>query len=400
MPRKIKILISSYDYKPRVGGISTVTFELAKALQALPNVEIRLLAPSSGSTELDQSMDQHGFFETMRIPLPKRSERAVWGISKAIRREARIWSPDAILNLMWLPCGLASWLVTRNYSVPYSIPYFIMTHGVEILESSQTLRKRIRGFLRCLKVRAFRHSAGVFSVSQFTAQLVISECGVDPHKVKVVHNGVDSQVFFPGPKPLDLVQKLGLDQKFVFLTVSRLDDYKGIDKALLAFPSLLKKHSHAVYIVCGEGPDRPRVERLAADLGIQEQVKFTGRIEEGRLRDYFNLADVFVLLSRDDRVTPNFEGFGLVYLEAAACGKPSLAGKSGGVPEVVIEGETGWLVPPEDIPAISAAMCQAIEDEVLRKRMGEAAYQRAVNHYSWNSMAAKILEEMRKHVRN
>ena len=145
------------------------------------------------------------------------------------------------------------------------------------------------------------------------------------------------------------------------------------------------------YLVVGEGPDLPRLQRLAARLGLEDRVSFLGRRSVAEIVSLYNLADLFVLLTREE--PPDVEGFGLVFLEAAACGLPSLGGRSGGIPEAIVEGQTGWLVDPGDPRAIAAGVIDLLGSPERLRRASEGCLRTAPER-TWERVAERITQEM------
>ena len=378
-----------------MGGLATCTYELSKALSLSENVSVKLLAASAPG---DTKFDETAFCPTQRLPLSRRSELAALQMVKPLRSEIQEWKPDAVLNFLWLPEGVSTYFSTRGTSVPY----FIIAHGVEVMESSSTVRKRLRQILSPLKRRVFKNAGKIFTVSHYTQRLVVENCGISRDLIQVIFNAVDSEKFIPGPKPAKIIQRHGLEGKKVFLTITRLVDYKGVDFALRALKKILPEFPDAVYLICGEGEDRSRLESLSTELGLSKNVVFTGKLAPDELIDYYNASDAFILLSRDDLITPNVEGFGIVFLEAAACGKPSIAGNSGGIPDAVIDGETGWLVDPCDVERIAGAMRNCLADPQMTERLGNQAMRRVREKLTWKNVASIVLKEIREsdHVRN
>ncbi|HKY32191.1 MAG TPA: glycosyltransferase family 4 protein [Candidatus Polarisedimenticolia bacterium] len=389
--RQRRLLVVSYDYRPRLGGVATCAYELSRGLSGLPGVTLRLLAPSMPGAE---AFDAHGHFETGRRPLPAIAVRAIPPLARWIRAEARRFRPDAVLCLLWHPCGIAARLALPRWS-RLGRPQLVMAHGVEVMETRSTLRKRLRGMMAPLKRHVLREAAAVLPVSRYTAGLVIA-AGALPGRVHVVHNGVDLLRFSPGPPAPDLAARYGTSGRRVLLTVARLVPHKGMDRALGALARVIRTHPEVLYIIGGEGPDRARLESIASRLGLENHVVFAGPVPPDRLADHYRLADCFLLLTREDRATPNVEGFGLVFLEAAACGKASIAGRSGGIPDAVADGESGWLVDPEDEAAIAAAMTGALDDPAALARMGLRARARAGRDFTWDAVARRVVAALER----
>jgi phosphatidylinositol alpha-1,6-mannosyltransferase len=393
---ELRLLATAYDYRPRLGGVATCAYGLLGALARREAVRVRLLARAHPE---GAAFDRHGAFETARVPLPELAPLAAAALAPRLALEAARFRPHAIVNSLWLPDGLAS-LSLGPARAAGRLPYFVLAHGVEVLESRRSRRKRLRGLLSPLKRAVFRAATGVFAVSRYTRDRVIDETGIDEARVHVVHNGVDVERFAPRSRAPDLVDRHGLASRRVLLTVARLEDYKGVDRAIAALRHVVARHRDALYLVCGDGPDRSRLEALARHYRVRDHVVFAGAVPEERLPDYYSLADCFVLLSREDRDAPNVEGFGIVFLEAAACAKPAIAGRSGGIADAVVDGRTGWLVDPWDDAAVGAAMLEALGDPAGLSRRGEAARERARAELTWDAMAGRVLEVVRRHVRD
>ena len=390
----MKILIVASDYRPALGGIATYAFELARAMAQL--AEVRVLAPSRpGSGEYDSGQK----FTTIRVPLPSGSISAIAPLSAAITYQAATWRPDVILCFLWLPDGAATYLALPVLTT-LRIPYFIVAHGVELLESQSTVRKRVRGWLAPANQAVLKHARAIFPNSHFTQQLLAEKCGVKFSSSKIIFPGVNLEKFSPGPKALDLLSIHGLARKKVFLTVTRLVDYKGVDRVISAMRKVHARFPDAIYVVVGEGDDRARLESLVRHYDLEECVRFVGRVEETRIAEYYRLADCVVLCSREDWLTPNVEGFGLVFLEAAATGKPAIAGESGGISDAVVNGTTGWLVDPEDEGAIATAMLDALKHPHELEKRGKQARDRVLAEFTWKQVAEKFHKELQIHVRN
>ena len=289
---------------------------------------------------------------------------------------------------MWLPDGAAArWALGGA-----PIPYFVSAHGTEVFKDFATLRNSVRTVLaRGLKRRVFREADKVFPVSAYTGRAVLEETGAAVDRVVVVHNGVNPAIFKRTPvSPAEEAQYRPHRERLL-LTVTRLYPYKGVDRMLEALPAIAEAVPNVKYLVVGEGPDLPRLERLAGALGLQDRVRFLGRKTVAEIVSLYNLADLFVLLTREE--PPDVEGFGLVFLEAAACGLPSVGGRSGGIPEAVEEGRTGWLVDPRDPRAIAATIIDLLRSP---ERLGRASEHclRSAPARTWERVAERIMQEM------
>jgi phosphatidylinositol alpha-1,6-mannosyltransferase len=231
----------------------------------------------------------------------------------------------------------------------------------------------------------------VVTVSRFTRGL-LTRAGVPEECIAIVHPGVNLERFRATADPEPAIRRFGLGGKRVLLTVGRLDpseQYKGHDVVIRALRRIIAAVPNVVYVIAGGGDDRGRLERLAADEGVAEHVLFTGFVEDELLPSLYAACDCYVMLSGGPEAG-GFEGFGIVYLEAAAVGKPAIASEFGGAAEAVLHEKTGLLVPPGDTAAAVEATVRLLSDDDLRRRLGEAARARAESEFGWPRQAARL----------
>jgi phosphatidylinositol alpha-1,6-mannosyltransferase len=186
-----------------------------------------------------------------------------------------------------------------------------------------------------------------------------------PACVRVLPNIFESQ-FVPGPKPQHLVERHGLQGRNVLLTVSRLaasERYKGHDRVISALPTILSRYPDIIYVIVGDGDDRSRIQELAKTSGVGHAVRLVGHVADRDLPDYFRMADAFVMPSTG-------EGFGIVYLEAAASGIPVIAGNGDGSADALADGVLGTLIDPADLNELGRAIVDALETPSRRARSG------------------------------
>ena len=189
---------------------------------------------------------------------------------------------------------------------------------------------------------------------------------------------MDLSKFAPGPKPAQLVERYGLCGRRVIMTLGRLsaaERYKGIDEVLELMPSLVQEMPDLIYLIVGDGDDRVRLESKTASLGMKRQVVFTGYIPEEQKADHYRLADAFVMPGRG-------EGFGIVYLEAMACGIPVVASKADASREAVLGGRLGLLTDPRSPEEIRVAIKQALaQPRSLQKDLEHFSFDRFVERW-------------------
>jgi phosphatidyl-myo-inositol dimannoside synthase len=238
-----------------------------------------------------------------------------------------------------------------------------------------------------LKRRSLRMTQRVWTRSEYTKARMIAAHGVNPADIAVIPTPLDTG-YVQGMR--DLAEVPEETYRSRVLSVSRLssaDAYKGIDHTIQAVASIREDIPDVTYVIVGDGDDKDRLEGLALESGVEDIVRFAGRASDPELHAYYQGTDVFALPSKN-------EGLGLVYIEAMAYGKPSIAGRHGGAPEVVLDGRVGLLVEHGDVDALGEALKNLLTDDVLRRRLGEQARQRACEVYGYRQFATAIRREI------
>jgi phosphatidyl-myo-inositol dimannoside synthase len=206
--------------------------------------------------------------------------------------------------------------------------------------------------------------------------------------VRVVPLGADAAFFRPGLDPHEVRARYGLEPGRWLLSVARLTRHKGIDTALQALARLAPRYPDLRYAVVGTGEEHGALAAEARQLGVADRVRFLSDVPDRDLPGLYNSATIYLGVSRlmEQRV----EGFGISLAEASACGVPVIAGRSGGIPEAVRDGETGLLVDAEQVEAVSAAVERLLRDEALRARLGAAGRRAVESHYNWDRVARDL----------
>ena len=219
------------------------------------------------------------------------------------------------------------------------VPYTVLTYGKEVWN---WLPERER--------EALIAASGIWTISRYSRDRLCAAHNLNLDKVQILPCVVDGEAFTPGTKSTSLITKYNLETSKVLMTVARLwptDIYKGVDVTIRALPAIANVFPNIKYLVIGRGDDQPRLAQLAQDLGVGDRVVFAGFIPTADLVEHYRLADAYIM--------PSQEGFGIVYLEAMACGKPVLAGDADGSTDPLQDGRLGWQVPHRDIDAVAAA---------------------------------------------
>ena len=276
------------------------------------------------------------------------------GIGRIVRTEK-----IAVLCIGELVAG--GWLA-RACRLLFRLKTVIYIHGEEISTRTQYDQGGQR------RRRALGAANGVVAVSRFTRDMLISDFGVPNRKIELVSNGVDLARFIPRVRSDDLVARYGLQGRRVLLTISRLYARKGMDRVIESLPVVIQQFPDLVYLIVGEGSYRPTLEKLVADHGLDRHVVFAGAVPDYELTEHYSLGDVFIMANREmpDGET---EGFGLVFLEANACGLPVIAGRAGGSVDAVTDQVNGLVVDGDDTESIAAAIIRMFGDDRLRARL-------------------------------
>lgn len=274
-----------------------------------------------------------------------------------------------------LPEGLAAW-ADRRLGGP---PYVCWAHGEE-LGYARGSRE-----LAALMSLVLRGAHALIANSRNTAAELVA-AGAPAERITVVYPAVDAASFRPdAPGAANLRSRFARDGEIILLTVGRLQRRKGHDLVIRALAELVRRQVAVRYVVVGTGDDQDRLEQLARDCGVRDRVELVGAVTAGELPAYYAAADVFVHPNRVDG--PDFEGFGIVFLEAAAAGLAVIAGRTGGAPEAIEAGETGLLVSGTDVDELVSALSSLAADPERRRAMGAAGRARAIARFSWERAA-------------
>ena len=362
----MRILLVTNDFPPKVGGIQTYCYELAKNLTSLGE-EVTVLAPGvEGDLEFDKRQD----FKIIRL---KKKISLYFTFFSTLRRE-RIEKILVAHRANY--ARLASWA-----DIHLKIPYDIIVYGGEILLSRR--RKSIR--------KNFARAGKIITISNFTKERLI-EIGIPEKKIVIIHPGVDPIKFNPQLDSSSIKKKHNIEGKRIILTVSHLVKRKGHHNVLRALPQVLEKVPNIVYLIVGEGEEEENLKGIVRDLKLKERVIFVGEVKEKEIPLYYAACDIFIMPSYEIEKKGDVEGFGIAYLEASACGKPVVGGKSGGVPDAVIDGETGLLINPLDIDQIAQSLVKLLTNPELARRLGGKGRGRLEKELNWGKIAQEIRE--------
>ena len=380
-------LLLAHDFTPMGGGIARLHSELARRY---PRGELIVSTPQDPDAA-DVDAEFGGIVD--RLPVGRRGTKSLPGLLLWSRRAAALARQH---HVRFVYCGNvkpagypARWVYERR-----RIPYCLFLYGADLL--SEQHKYHHSAFKRRSGRAIFGGAAVLVAISSWTRDLaltVLGDLGLDGHgqRLRIVHLGTDPDRFRPGVDPTLIRERFELPggEAPWLLTVARLEPHKGVDVVLQALPAIAAYAPTVRYAVAGAGPERERLERLALKIGVADRVHFLGEVREADLPALYNAATVYVGASRRaERI--GVEGFGISLVEASACGLPVVAGNSGGVPDAVRDGETGFLVPPEDVAAVSEAVRRLLGDGALARRIGAAGRLAVEQHYNWDRVVADL----------
>lgn len=280
--------------------------------------------------------------------------------------------PDVVL------CGHVHFAPLCGIFRLFGFPFVVFGYGVEAWNVEQVLLRWGLGW-----------ASLVVPISRYTGEQLMLQFPTLAGRFFILPCTVDSTRFAPAPRPEALVARHQLSKAHVILTVARLsasERYKGYDEVIRALPAVKKAVPSAVYVIVGDGDDSARVRRLARDLGVDRDVIMVGSVSEHELPDYYNLADVFAMPSKG-------EGFGIVFIEALACGVPVVAADRGGVRDALLGGELGVFTDPDDASALAQAIVAVLKRKVPQKYLdGESLRKKTLRAFGPESFEKKVTE--------
>jgi phosphatidyl-myo-inositol dimannoside synthase len=380
------LFVAPYFPPVNYGGVVQVYLEL---LRRVSGYRIVVVGDRHGdSEELRQEWDaaapRNFGFEMRRIEAfelhLKKSDSRAGRVTKSLRQGAaaaafllrgrREWrallrelQPDVVI------CGgtySAGWLMRQ---LPSSVPLVNYLHGEEL--TMRFVPRLLMPWMRRRQMQSIRRAKRNIAVSSYTARLVESLRGDASERIDLLPNFVDVHRFKVSGKRKELREELGWSDRLVLLTLARLEPRKGIDQALRALARLHKEERmpfNWMYVIAGGGVERASLENFAVELGIENHVRFYGFVPDGEVPILYEAADLFLQPNRE--INGDTEGFGIVFLEANACGLPVIGGIAGGTADAIEDGVSGLRVDGDSVEAIADAVYSLVWNRSLRERMG------------------------------
>lgn len=360
--------------KPRLGKF---VHEQAKELAKHGN-KITLITVGDEIDKDHESLDQ---VEVFRIKKKSRFFFALFFFMLVLRLNKK-YDFDALhshfVGPLTIICGVAAKLM--------GVPYVVTAHGIGLLPDN---------FLK--KIYLF-FPKKVICVSRYVASLAHKYA--DKKKIEFIPNGVDPDKLIPTKKQSQMKKLLKIKNKKVLLSIGGLVARKGQDTIIKALPGVMKKEPNIVYLVVGKGQEKENLVRLTKKLKIEEKVKFIDDISDRDLANYYNLCDIFLLMSKTIKEKSGIEGFGIVYIEASFLGKPVIGGKSGGTADAIEDGKTGFLIEPNNVNELERKIILLLKNKSLRDKLGKNGRKRVLNGFLWKHNVDKLTRLYKELIKN
>ena len=372
-----RTLLVTNDYPPQVGGIQRT---LEALVRRLPPDRVAVLCPNAEGGDV--------FDRAAPYPVYRQPERFLWPLPEVRRRlhqAVRSFGADVVLFGAVYPLALLGPSLAET-----GTPYLAAAHGFEYWLS---IAPGTHALVRRATARAARVPV---MCSAFIAR-VVRTAVPDNVPVSVMYPGADLEAFRPDLPYGDLTDLHGVSDRPLIVCVSRLVARKGQDVLIRAMPRIRRDVPDASLLIVGGGPDRDRLVRLAADAP-NRSVVFAGQVSEGDLPRYYRAGDVFAMPCRSRLGGLEVEGWGNVFLEAAACARPVVVGDSGGARESLAPGETGLLVNGSDVAEVAGAVGSLLADPERADAMGRAGRERVVRAFGWSRAAEQLAGWLREAV--
>lgn len=353
------------------GGIQSYVKDILQAYAVCPDTppaDIYLLRDQPTDPNPFAQASKFRFYYSGQYPANWGRLHLSWQLLQNLKRQQYSRLICGHIRLSPLLQPLCQWFQT---------PLTVMTYGKEVW---QTVSPR--------QLRALQQAQAIWTISRYSRDRACEANHLEAQKFHMLPCVVNGDSFTPGEPKAELIEQYGLQDSRVLMTVARLwsgDIYKGVDVTIRALPKILCQFPDVKYLVVGRGDDQPRLAQLAKDLGVAEQVIFAGFVPDAWLVDHYRLADAYVM--------PSKEGFGIVYLEAMACGVPTLSGDDDGSADPLQDGRVGWRVPYRDPEAVAQACLEILRGDDQRCD-SQWLRQQTLAHFSPESLQRSLAQAL------
>ncbi len=370
----MKKLLIVPNFSPARGGSHTLYYNICRTLN--PQEIVVFTGKTKGYREFDKKQ-KFKIYRTRKVSmLDSLVFKELLRLNRLIRKEKIKKILFGHLNSCLTALAI-KFIFGKNYYL-----YVLAEEVTGIISGSRS------GFF---KKKCLKHAKGIIAISDYTKNLIKKY----NKNIKIIYPAAKLDKFKPKQKSEELMKKHGLKNKKVILTLARLDEGKGHGKIIKLLPKLIKEHPSLKYLIVGEGEEGSKLRRLVSDMNLNKHVTFAGEVPEKELVDYYNLCDIFAMPNRPimnkDKKTFYTEGFGIVFLEANACGKPVIGGNSGGVPSAITHRHNGLLVNGNDEKDIYNSLNNLLEKKRLREKLGKNGLEWA-RRFNYKKIAAELEE--------
>ena len=355
----MKTLLITLEYPPFRGGVASYYGNLAKYWP----IDEKIIVLNNNRGELMSGNKSLSWLPI--IPLLKR---------RLVTEKF-----DHLLVGQILPLGTVAYIV----SFLQPLKYTIFLHGMDLSLALKSPRKKF------LSKLILKRADKIICANTYVKEKLIENWPLLEDKIKVVNPGIESGAREADPYDLLIIKNTyNLECKTIILSLGRLVKRKGVDRTIEALIKMPEEESkNLIYFIAGAGPRESYLKQLVP-LRFAKKIIFIGKLSEDEKWAWLRLCDIFIMPSRD--IAGDFEGFGIVYLEANLCGKPVIAGNSGGIKDAVVHEVNGLMVDPESVEDIGAAIVRLLKDPGLRQKLGEQGKRRAMKEFRWEDKAREV----------
>ena len=377
MQKRKKVLVLTENFPPKSGGSGRWFWEL---YSRLPKEDYIIVTDTVNDNSIDKQIDN----AVIRIPL----KSAEWGFKSFTglgfywRTAMQVRKLTKQYGITHIHCGrvihegVIAWLV----SLFTKVKFVCYIHGEDI-ETAATSREQ------SLMVKRVCASADMLICNSLNSQNIARRLNYDVGNTVLLHPGADCERFIPLPINVQFKKDMQWSEHSVILTVGRLQARKGHDKMIEAMPSILAAHPKTLYCIIGDGDQKSRLLQLVSELQLKDNVIFLNEVSDEEMIKCYQQCDIFILPNRT--IANDIEGFGMVLVEAQACGKVVIAGDSGGTGETMLPQQTGFIIDCTKADSIATKIKQLLSDPRLSRSMGEKGAKFVNEIFDWKAHTVK-----------
>ena len=368
-------LLVSMDFPPHQNGVSTISRELSDHI-ARQGQPVLVIGPKD---EGDREFDRSRPYRVFRLPGYEWGYLRFFPVLLTMPFVVWRWKVRKVFAMNVAYGGVLSWALSRILP----LEYLVFAYGYEF--------GKVKNFslLRNLYLKIYQRAKQVVACSELVKERLV-RFGVPQEKIVALYPAVDLERYHPQPVPHEYLEKKGLLGKKILLSVGRLIERKGHDQVLKVLPKIIQNFPGVLFCIVGFGDYEKELRRIVQKLQLENFVRFMGEVSEEELVLLYNACDVFLMPSREIEEEGHVEGFGIVYLEANACAKPVIGGRSGGVCEAIREGVTGFLIDPYSPDEIREKIVYLLSHPEEAQKLGRQGREWVQKEFSWDRYAEAI----------